>query len=102
MGSNVSATLPAPGRAALARSPLVFGVVAGPFYLAVGLAQALVRDGFDLMRHPLSVLANGPGGWVQTVNFVLTGLMVLAAAVGMRRALGPASRAFPWSLAVFG
>jgi hypothetical protein len=58
------------------RTLLRLGVVAGPFYLAVGLAQAFVREGFDFARHPLSVLANGPGGWVQTANFVLTGLMV--------------------------
>ena len=36
---------------------LLWGVVAGPFYLTVGLAQALLREGFDLARHPLSVLA---------------------------------------------
>lgn len=62
-------------------------MAAGPFYLVVGLTQALVRDGFDLGRHPLSLLANGPGGWVQTANFLLTGLMVLAAAVGFGRVL---------------
>jgi hypothetical protein len=81
---------------------LRFGIVAGPFYLAVGLIQAFVRDGFDLARHPLSLLANGPGGWVQTANFVLTGLMVLAAAIGFGRALGPGSRGFAWSLGGFG
>ena len=84
------------------RSLLRCGVVAGPFYLAVGLIQALVRDGFDLARHPLSLLANGPGGWVQTVNFVLTGMMVLAAAVGFRRVLGPKPRAVTWFLGGFG
>lgn len=78
------------------------GVLAGPFYLAVGLTQALVRDGFDLARHPLSLLANGPGGWVQTVNFVLTGMMVLAAAAGFARVLGPKSRAMTGCLAGFG
>jgi hypothetical protein len=77
-------------------------VVAGPFYLAVGLLQAFLRDGFDLARHPLSVLANGPGGWVQTANFVITGLMVLAAAVGFGRVLGPKSRAVTWFLGGFG
>jgi hypothetical protein len=77
-------------------------VVAGPFYLAVGLLQALLRDGFDLARHPLSVLANGPGGWIQTANFVITGLMVLAAAVGFGRVLGPKSRAVTWFLGGFG
>jgi hypothetical protein len=88
--------------AALTRSLLRCGVVAGPFYLAVSLIQAFVRDGFNLARHPLSLLANGPGGWVQTANFVLTGLMVLAAAVGFRRLLGPKSRAVAWFLGGFG
>jgi hypothetical protein len=78
------------------------GVVAGPFYLAVGVAQALLRDGFDFGRHPLSVLANGPGGWIQTANFLLTGAMVLAAAVGFRRVLGQRSRVVTWFLGAYG
>ena len=77
------------------------GLLAGPFYLAVGLTQALLRDGFDLARHPLSLLANGRGGWVQTANFVVTGLLVLAAAVGFGRVLGPKSRAVRWLLGSF-
>jgi hypothetical protein len=110
MGSSVSATTTAATamdagserRAAVTRSLLQYGVVAGPFYLAVGLIQAFVRDGFDLSRHPLSVLANGPGGWVQTANFVLTGSMVVAAAIGFARVLGPQSRAPSWFLGAFG
>ena len=31
--------------AAITRSLLGYGVLAGPFYLVVGLAQALTRDG---------------------------------------------------------
>jgi hypothetical protein len=84
------------------RSLLRWGIVAGPFYLAVGLGQALLREGFDFARHPLSVLANGSWGWVQTANFVLSGLMVLAATVGFGRVLGPKSRTFRWSLAGYG
>jgi hypothetical protein len=48
------------------------------------------------------VLANGPGGWVQTANFALTGLMVLAAAAGCARVLRPTSRATAWFLGAFG
>lgn len=88
--------------AALTRWLLLGGMLAGPFYLAVGVIQGLVRDGFDFARHPLSVLANGPGGWIQTANFVLTGLMVLAAAVGVRRVLGPRSRGVTWCLGGYG
>ena len=84
------------------RALLGCGMVAGPFYLAIGIGQALVRDGFDFAKHPLSVLANGPVGWIQTANFIVTGLMVLGAAAGFRRVLGPASRAVGWFLGAFG
>jgi hypothetical protein len=90
-------------RGAAGTRPLLrSGVLAGPFYLGVSLIQAFLRQGFDLARHPLSLLANGPGGWIQTANFVITGLMVLAAAVGFRRVLGPKSRAVTWLLGGFG
>ncbi|TCK24970.1 DUF998 domain-containing protein [Pseudonocardia endophytica] len=93
--------------AAITRSLLGYGVVAGPFYVVVGLVQALTRDGFDLTRHDLSLLANGSWGWVQIVNFVVTGLMVIAAAVGIRRSLrtlggGPGSVWGPRLLGVYG
>jgi hypothetical membrane protein len=73
--------------ARVTRSLLGYGVIAGPFYVALSLAQAAVRDGFDLTRHDWSLLANGPWGWVQSANLALTGLMVVAAALGYRRAL---------------
>lgn len=72
--------------AAVTRSLLGWGVVAGPFYLLVGTVHALLRPGFDLARHPLSVLMLTDTGWIQRANLVLTGLMVIAAAVGLGRA----------------
>lgn len=68
---------------------LACGVVAGPLYVVVGLAQALTRDGFDLRRHELSLLANGPLGWIQIANLLFSGLLVVADAIGMRRVLHP-------------
>jgi hypothetical protein len=65
---------------------LGWGVVAGPFYLLVGLVLALTREGFDFARHPLSVLMLGDGGWMQITNLALSGVMVLVAGVGMARA----------------
>ena len=66
---------------------LLCGLIAGPFYLVVGLIQALTRPGFDLTRHDLSLLANGDLGWIQITNLVLTGVLVAGFAVGLRRAL---------------
>lgn len=67
------------------RSLLGYGIIAGPIYVLVSVVQALVRPGFDLTRHEWSLLATGSWGWIQIVNFVLSGLMVVAGAVGMRR-----------------
>jgi hypothetical membrane protein len=69
------------------RSLLICGLIAGPFYIVVGLTQALTRPGFDLLRHDLSLLANGDLGWIQIMNFVLTGLLVIAFAVGLQQTL---------------
>ena len=69
------------------RALLICGLIAGPFYIVVGLIQALTRPGFDIMRHDLSLLANGDLGWIQITNLVLSGLLVIAGAVGMRKAL---------------
>lgn len=77
------------------RALLRYGVVAGPLYVVVALAQALTRDGFDLTRHAWSLLSNGSLGWIQITNFVVTGLLTVAAAVGLRRALA-AGRARTW------
>lgn len=67
-----------------ARALLTCGVVAGPVYVVLGLIQMLIRDGFDIRRHALSLLANGDLGWIQTANFLLAGLLVIAGAAGMR------------------
>jgi hypothetical protein len=78
------------------RSLLGYGIIAGPLYVVVGLAQALTRDGFDPTRHAWSLLTNGEYGWIQVVNFVVTGLMTVAAAIGLRRALPP-GKARTWA-----
>jgi hypothetical protein len=70
------------------RALLLCGVVAGPLYVAAGLGQALTRDGFDIRRHALSLLSNGHLGWIQISNFVITGLLVIICAAGLRKAFG--------------
>jgi hypothetical protein len=68
---------------------LAAGVVSGPLYVGVALLQVLTRDGFDLGRHPLSLLSLGDLGWIQVANFVAAGLLAIAFAVGSRRVLQP-------------
>jgi hypothetical protein len=77
-------------RAAVTRSLLGWGVVAGAFYLVVGVGQGMIRVGFSFSEHALSMLMLGDFGWIQTANLGLTGLMVAVAAVGFTRAMKPA------------
>lgn len=77
------------------------GVVAGPVFVLVSGIQALTREGFDPTRHAWSLLSNGSLGWIQITNFVLTGLMVAALAVGLRRALPP-GRGSTWAPRLIG
>ena len=70
----------------ITKSLLGYGVIAGPVFVVVSLAQALTRPGFDPARHAWSLLSNGDLGWIQVTNFVAAGLMTVALAVGLRRA----------------
>ena len=79
------------------------GLVAGPLFIVLFLVEPAFHAGYDPMRHPVSSLALGPGGWVQVLNFVVAGLLCLAFAAGLRRALrpGPGAAAAPLLLAVW-
>jgi hypothetical protein len=73
--------------AALTRALLAAGAAAGPVYVGVGLVHALNRPGFDLSRHSLSLLSNGSLGWIHILTLVVSGVLTVAGAAGMRRAL---------------
>jgi len=90
--------------AKLTRALLVCGVVAGPLFTIVGLAQAFTRPGFDLTRHALSLLENGDLGWIQISSFLLTGLLFVACAVGMRREMAGSRGGTwgPWLIGIMG
>jgi hypothetical membrane protein len=90
--------------AKVTKSLLTCGILAGPLYVIVGLIQMAIRPGFDITRHSLSLLANGDLGWIQMLNFLGTGALLVAGAVGVRRALqsGPGSKWAPRMLGLYG
>lgn len=69
------------------RKLLGCGLIAGPLFVTASLAQAFTRSGFDLARHPISLLSLGSVGWIQIANFVLSGVLYVIGAVGLRTAL---------------
>jgi hypothetical protein len=85
----------------ITKSLLGYGVIAGPIYVLAVAGQMATRDGFDPTRHAASQLANGDMGWIQIATFVVTGAMTIAAAVGVRRALGR-GRLSAWASGLLG
>jgi hypothetical protein len=85
----------APGRAAptapSTTALLTCGVIAGPLYIVVVVLQMLTREGFDISRHPASLLSNGDQGWIQIASFLVNGLLYVACGIGLYRVLGPAA-----------
>jgi len=73
-------------RQAWTRGLLRCGVAAGPVFVGVFLLEGAVRDGYRPLRHPVSSLALGPRGWIQTANFAVAGTLFLAGAAGLARA----------------
>jgi hypothetical membrane protein len=64
--------------------------IAGPIIFAVvALVQSLLRPDHSLVTHPISALAAGPSGWVQNVNFLLFGLLMITYAIGLHLGVRP-------------
>jgi len=100
----MSAESPVDPRAFTMPPALLAGMVLAPIFYLVVLAQMAAREGFDISRHPISSLSLGDAGWIQVTNFLVTGLLALAAAFGLRRALagGRSGRAGPGLVAAYG
>jgi hypothetical protein len=55
---------------------LACGMVAGSVFTGAYLLEGVGRADYKALRHPVSSLALGRAGWVQTVNFLFAGLVL--------------------------
>jgi hypothetical protein len=74
----------------ITRKLLAGGLVAGPLFTLIYALQGATRADYSAWRHPVSSLALGRHGWMQVVNFLTTGGLLVGFGVGARRA-DPAS-----------
>jgi hypothetical protein len=79
------------------RSFLRLGALAGPVFVGTYTVTGRRLSGYDRRRDPVSALARTEVGWIQTLNFLVTGSLTLAGSVGIRRALpaGIGKRSIP-------
>lgn len=86
------------------RRLLTAGLAVPIVFVGVMLIEGALRPGYEALHRFGSELALGDRGWVMIANFVLSGLLVLAFAVGLRRVLsgGRCATAAPVLAALFG
>jgi hypothetical membrane protein len=66
---------------------LAGGAVGAVLFVTVFLVAGAGRAGYSQLRHPVSSLALTDAGWVQASNFLVTGALLLAFAVGVHLAV---------------
>jgi hypothetical protein len=71
---------------------LICGAIAGPVFTIAWIVQGATRANYDPMRYAISSLSVGESGWIQIANFLITGSLILAFSIGLRRALRGPSR----------
>jgi Protein of unknown function (DUF998) len=99
--AQVTPSASAPTTHPLTRALLLCGAIAGPLFILTLLIQDYTRPGFDPRLMPLSLLSLGEWGWVQTLNFVVAGVLNLLYAVGLWQRLH-AGRAGTWGPLLIG
>ena len=65
------------------------GLAAPVVFVGTFTIAGAVQPGYDPLAMFVSELVNGPGGWVQRVSFVVTGVLVVVFATRVRAGLGP-------------
>ena len=69
---------------------LWIGLAASGLSLALTIIQGFFREGFDAWHQPICALSLGPGGWLQMLNMVVFGAVVLTTVAPWRRVLAGA------------
>jgi hypothetical protein len=76
------------------------GVIAPILFTSVYLVEGATRPGYDPIRHQVSLLSLGDGGWVQVVSFLVNGPLLIGFAIAMRARLGDGSGALAGPVAL--
>jgi uncharacterized membrane protein YhaH (DUF805 family) len=83
------------------RRLLACGIASGVVFFAVAIAQVLTREGFDIRRNAISMLSLGDEGWIQVTSFLVTGVLAILCAAGVRRAIA-GQRGGTWGALLIG
>src|SRR5688572_30295106 len=65
------------------RTLALAGIVGPIFFTVLVVVQGFLRPEYSHVKMPISALAAWPTGWIQTINFYVVGLLMIAFAVAL-------------------
>jgi hypothetical membrane protein len=65
------------------RTLALAGIVGPIFFTVLVVVQGFLRPEYSHVKMPISALAAWPTGWIQTINFYVVGLLMMAFAVAL-------------------
>ncbi len=72
---------------------LALGGIAGPLlFTGLVILQGLLQPDYSHIRMPISALAAWPLGWIQILNFCMSGVLLIAFALGLHGTVAPTRR----------
>jgi hypothetical protein len=86
------------------RRLLLAGALGALGFVTVALIEGATRPGYSAWTHYVSELSLSDQGWMQVVNFIVAGMLIVCGAVGLARTLehGPGAAWGPRLIGVFG
>ena len=67
----------------------IAGLVAPVWFITLVIVQGVLQPDYSHIALPISALAAWPAGWIQNVNFFVSGALLAAFAVGLNGAIRP-------------
>lgn len=67
------------------RTLLLGGIVGPVLFVCTVMVEGATRPGYDPVRHYVSLLSLGDGGWVQVADFIVSGGLIALFGIGLAR-----------------
>ncbi len=86
----------------MAQRLLAAGIVGPILFVVVYTLEGATRPGYDAWHQAVSSLSLSGWGWMQILNFVICGALVIGFALGLGRVLAPGARGATWGPRLIG
>lgn len=63
------------------------GIIGSLLFVSLFITEGATRANYNPYHHPVSSLSIGVSGWIQILNFITSGLLFIAFAVGLKRSI---------------